>query len=1292
MKKLKNFLLGISSTIPASGVFLISSTNSKNEDSFNNWNESIKDKCPIKNANWEEIFDILKSKLPYKKDIELVSYSGMKDNLNSKLKLNKFSDKKTPKEELLQYWKNLDINLALNNYLKNKSINKNEFFKFDFEIVENQYLNIYLINENVSLNKTSRYLLIKNQKINWKLSSDISQLNWKERLIINYGYNYKINNDGTIQIKESKSKNITSNEIICEYPPTEIYFVSPQNLQEKFEIRIESENGEKIVSINNNEIFYSVIDIRKIVKNKLNFSNKLFLIHEDSNGIKEKIQIKFEKSDISNTIDLKYPNWNPDLLEYKQFISKNELNKDGNEIKDANGNPVPSKKYDPGIDPKTGLKSEIVWLNFNELNWNPKLKLDNDLFYANDFYIDWKNIINLEKWVSYYLKLHNIAFDNFDYISSDLLGYKILAPETIKKLLNLKIDELNNFLLNNLEKYCYAILTEKESKFLWEFVNDKEFGWNLFLSWYEGLKHEYDKWHTWDESVFGPYPYDGYYFGKNVPDEEIEKNIEILYGLIDLYDKINKIDFLQDESVNKDSYSNLKQLRKYKNHFDSNFASNPFGSFYLKYKNNNSSVLAEAIKTQYLTINANSNILIREIKQNSIGKWEFVNDSENMEISNSAPGKEIKLTKNGFYLIYDISLDKTNINKFKIVWIDNNSTTYTKPSYLTEEANSPSFIKKFWRNKNLKVSNDFEKYLAKKKIIDLNITKKDLDKLKYDDIFNEYNNFLIEKSFEENFEIKPEININKLRQDFKTNEQFLNYINQKDNEAKFIENYVISKNKEFLTIKNCYFDSKSKLIKVVIDLKENASLNSFFIRRKSFNINLELKPIFIKFNSINIEEHIPFNVFVNELTNNNLNNLIKSAKDINNKDIDLNIIELKLLKDSDENQIIVKSISKDKNYYIANNDTYTYNVSLLKSDYSYLLNFNPGTLNVFGLKDKEEIKKYIKELLKNYLIKYNEKIDQSLYKKITIDDINISFNDEELNKIINPKDDDIYWNKDENIAKFAINFNNNFKTYHPCTLHVINNAPDDDFNWPEAGLTVKVNVDMENKKDPVKMAQIKNEAIRQVREKIIEEFKKRAPKLEIDKLYTIDFTDSFFNNLDLSIGTTLTLKGKHFMLKNPYTVNVINTHSSANKKLNLKDLNFEVITLSEKNLNDFKKALNEKIIDILKKENYPAKEIIKLIEFKLLENQKWDSFFSKVGNNELKMMIQLKEESNLISGDKEFKLINIFTEEMLKEALEIKSKNKKKLLSWLIPVIILSVAGIIATVIAIWYRKKKKHL
>ncbi|ADV34124.1 Uncharacterised protein (plasmid) [Mesomycoplasma conjunctivae] len=1217
MKKLKNFLLGISSTIPASGVFLISSTNSKNEDSFNNWNESIKDKCPIKNANWEEIFDILKSKLPYKKDIELVSYSGMKDNLNSKLKLNKFSGEKTPKEELLQYWKNLDINLALNNYLKNKSINKNEFFKFDFEIVENQYLNIYLINENVNLNKTSRYLLIKNQKIKWKLSSDISQLNWKERLIINYGYSYKINNDGTIQIKQSKSKNITSNEIICEYPPTEIYFVSPQNLQEKFEIRIESENGEKIVTLNNNEIFYSAIDIRKIVKNKLNFSNKLFLIHEDSNGIKEKIQIKFEKSDISNTIDLKYPNWNPDLLEYKQFISKNELNKDGNEIKDANGNPVPSKKYDPGIDPKTGLKSEIVWLNFNEFH---------------------------------------------------------------------------DFLKENIKNYCSVLITEKESKFLYEFMNDKKFRWVEFLINYEILKEEFDLFDRWNNEGIGPYPNEGRYIGKNIPYDEQEKNIKILYELRDLYARIQDSGIDKSESINIDRYFELKQIvKKYKNHFDSTNCRLPFGSFYLKYKSNNSSVLAEAIKTQYLTINANSNILIRELKQNSIGKWEFVNDLENMEISNLAPGNEIKLTKNGFYLIYDISLDKTNINKFKIVWIDNNSTTYTKPSYLTEEANSPSFIKKFWRNKNLKVSNDFEKYLAKKKIIDLNATKKDLDKLKYDDIFNEYNNFLIEKSFEENFEIKPEININKLRQDFKTNEQFLNYINQKDNEAKFIENYVISKNKEFLTIKNCYFDSKSNLIKVVIDLKENASLNSFFIRRKIFNINLELKPIFIKFNNINIEEHIPFNVFVNELIN-NFNNLIESAKDINNEDIDLNIIELKILKESDENQIIVKAISKDANYYIANNDTYTYNVNLLKSDYSYLLNFNPGTLNVFGLKDKEEIKKYIKELLKNYLIQYNEKIDQSLYKKITIDDINISFNDEELNKIINPKDDDIYWNKDENIAKFTINFNNNFKTYHPCTLHVINNALDDDFNWPEAGLTVKVNVDMENKKDPVKMAQIKNETIRQVREKIIEEFKKRAPKLEIDKLYTIDFTDSFFNNLDLAIGTTLTLKGKHFMLKNPYTVNVINTHSSANKKLNLKDLNFEVITLSEKNLNDFKKALNEKIIDILKKENYPAKEIIKLIEFKLLENQKWDSFFSKIGNNELKMMIQLKEESNLISGDKEFKLINIFTEEMLKEALEIKSKNKKKLLSWLIPVIILSVAGIIATVIAIWYRKKKKRL
>ncbi|VEU66661.1 Uncharacterised protein (plasmid) [Mesomycoplasma conjunctivae] len=75
----------------------------------------------------EKKYWYFKSKLPYKKDIELVSYSGMKDNLNSKLKLNKFSGEKTPKEELLQYWKNLDINLALNNYLKTKALIKMNF-------------------------------------------------------------------------------------------------------------------------------------------------------------------------------------------------------------------------------------------------------------------------------------------------------------------------------------------------------------------------------------------------------------------------------------------------------------------------------------------------------------------------------------------------------------------------------------------------------------------------------------------------------------------------------------------------------------------------------------------------------------------------------------------------------------------------------------------------------------------------------------------------------------------------------------------------------------------------------------------------------------------------------------------------------------------------------------------------------------------------------------------------------------------------------------------------------------
>ncbi|UUM24568.1 hypothetical protein [Mycoplasma sp. 3686d] len=80
-----------------------------------------------------------------------------------------------------------------------------------------------------------------------------------------------------------------------------------------------------------------------------------------------------EKWDISSYIshsEFKLLNWNP-KEQYAQFnrITKYKTTLDRKPILDQNGNQIPNSDYDPFIDPKTGVKSNLVWLNLPANNF-----------------------------------------------------------------------------------------------------------------------------------------------------------------------------------------------------------------------------------------------------------------------------------------------------------------------------------------------------------------------------------------------------------------------------------------------------------------------------------------------------------------------------------------------------------------------------------------------------------------------------------------------------------------------------------------------------------------------------------------------------------------------------------------------------------------------------------------------------------------------------------------------------------------------------------------------------------
>ncbi|WFQ93055.1 Mbov_0399 family ICE element protein [Mycoplasma feriruminatoris] len=72
----------------------------------------------------------------------------------------------------------------------------------------------------------------------------------------------------------------------------------------------------------------------------------------------------------SSQMDFKWYAWNPgNDPKQKELIEQFLKDKEGNIVKDKNGVNIPNPKYDPKIDPTTGTKKQLVWLDFKNMHY-----------------------------------------------------------------------------------------------------------------------------------------------------------------------------------------------------------------------------------------------------------------------------------------------------------------------------------------------------------------------------------------------------------------------------------------------------------------------------------------------------------------------------------------------------------------------------------------------------------------------------------------------------------------------------------------------------------------------------------------------------------------------------------------------------------------------------------------------------------------------------------------------------------------------------------------------------------
>lgn len=118
----------------------------------------------------------------------------------------------------------------------------------------------------------------------------------------------------------------------------------------------------------NDEITKIINDDGSITEERKNEYQIKLVKYNQQNGVNVSEKTIFTKTIVIesyiNDYQISYFGWNPEInSEQKKLIQEFLLDSSGQPLKDENGNQIKNPNYDPKIDPATGVKKQLVWVN-----------------------------------------------------------------------------------------------------------------------------------------------------------------------------------------------------------------------------------------------------------------------------------------------------------------------------------------------------------------------------------------------------------------------------------------------------------------------------------------------------------------------------------------------------------------------------------------------------------------------------------------------------------------------------------------------------------------------------------------------------------------------------------------------------------------------------------------------------------------------------------------------------------------------------------------------------------------
>ncbi|WGI36295.1 Mbov_0399 family ICE element protein [Mesomycoplasma lagogenitalium] len=286
-------------------------------------------------------------------------------------------------------------------------INNKNLFKFKYStryIRGYEYLKFYIEYVDKIQNKVQTLILDDKITINYKNTDKYENKNINERLIIIPSKYLDFTDIKTLNLKNDipKLKENSKNPLnkSSDFGGHWIYN-APVKLIFK---AAEAEN--EILLINDKPIdvldknFYYDLDYindhdsdENIYKIELISFDKKDIYGENKKEIYRWTMIIEISKNYSN-LNAKWFAWNPNIHpEQKELITPFLVDENGENYKDKNGDAIKNPKYDPLINPETGLKSEIVWVDYSD---NLNLLPSNTRFFQDPIDENKKLVKNIE--------------------------------------------------------------------------------------------------------------------------------------------------------------------------------------------------------------------------------------------------------------------------------------------------------------------------------------------------------------------------------------------------------------------------------------------------------------------------------------------------------------------------------------------------------------------------------------------------------------------------------------------------------------------------------------------------------------------------------------------------------------------------------------------------------------------------------------------------------------------------------------------------------------------------------